>query len=496
MSASRISLRRQLLAALIGTVLLVWLVVLVLVYRAAQHEVEEVFDADLSRSARTLQTLMLHEAEEEQEMSDNIRRVLEELGGEGLTRYPGLASILAEYDDGETKERLELVGTAQQAGHEYGSGLVFIARYRDGSVMLKDTAAPDIPLTEPGYADLQIGEKAWRIFRLTDPATGLTVQVGERHAFRSELVRYITRNTLMPLLVALPIMALLIWVIVGRILAPLQRVAREVSRRAPDSLEAIDAQRAPLEVDAVVQALNKLFGRLRAALERERQFTADAAHELRTPLAALKTHLQVAHGRAADSDMLTSIGQALDGVDRATHSVEQLLLLARADAGQPSGSERSQVDLSEVAREGGALMSQLAFERDIDLGVEADGPAVIYGDQTMLLVLLRNLIDNAVRYTQVGGTVTVSAGADDNGRWLCVMDDGPGIAADERAPVFNRFHRGASEQAAGTSGSGLGLSIVKRIARLHEAQIVLGQGIGGRGLGVTVRFPGFQPAVD
>jgi two-component system sensor histidine kinase QseC len=483
------SIRRRLLVALISILLLVWLVVVVLVYRAAEHEVEEVFDADLARSARTLHALLLHEAEEEQEMSSKVRLFLEELGSEGRARYPRLASALLEYEQEETRERLEIADKAQHDGSRYGAGLILVARYADGSILLQDAGAHSIPLTGAGFSDLLVGEDVWRIYCLVDPQTGFTLQLGERHAFRDELVRDITRNTLLPLFVALPVLAFLIWLVVGRALVPLQRVAGEVARRAPDSLDAISPSGAPREIHSLLAALNNLFTRMRAALDRERQFTADAAHELRTPLAAMKTHLQVALGHTRDEAARSSIQRAMQGVDRATHSVAQLLLLARADAEQTQDMLNAPADLREVARESVALLSQLAIERDIDLGVNAPEPVVVRGDRDALLVMLRNLVDNAVRYTPRGGCVTVTVGEDSRGRWVGVSDDGPGIAGEEQEQIFRRFRRGVGEQAAGTTGTGLGLSIVQRIARLHGARLELGPGLAGAGLGVTLVFP-------
>ena len=487
MNAHR-SIRRRLLAMLISTIMLVWLVVLILVYSVAEHEVEEVFDADLARSARILQSLLLHEVEEEREMAANVRAVLEELGAEGIRAHPRLAAIIQEYVQEEGKEKLELVGAAQGAGHQNSTGLAFVARYADGTMMMRDRAAPEIPMAPDGYADFQLNGKPWRVFSLSEKQTGFVVQVGEKQAFRAELVRYITRNTLTPLLLALPILGLLIWAVVGHALKPLQRVAEEVSLRAPDALHPIDDTDTPHEIHGLLLALNNLFGRLGSAIRRERQFTADAAHELRTPLAALKTHLQVARGRSAESSIRASLDKALEGVDRATHSVEQLLMLARADAEQTKALLSTPVDLRGIALGVVSSFSQQAIDRDIDLGVDAPDVVPIRGDATALQLMLRNLVDNAVRYTPMGGMVTVGVGSGPDGAWVEVVDDGDGVAVEERAKIFDRFHRGVGEQARGTNGSGLGLSIVKRIADLHGAGITLGEGLDGKGLRVKVVF--------
>lgn len=484
------SIRRRLLTMLIGVILVVWLIVVLLVHRAAQHEVEEVFDADMARSARILLALLRHEAEEERELTEKAGDVRAELGEAGLRAYPGLARILRETAEDEARERIELTLAAQDAGRPYQAGLMFIARQADGSVLMSDRNAPDIPAGTDGYRVVSMDGDDWRLYAITDQGTGLHVQVGERLAFRAELVRYITGNTLMPLLVALPVLGILIWMVVGRALAPLQRVAREVSLRAADVLDPIDDDGSPHEIRSLLHALNKLFGRVRSAIQRERQFTADAAHELRTPLAALKTHLQVARAQSREPATREFLDQALSGVDRATHSVEQLLQLARADAEQTRVLVGSTVRLFDVAATVVAAMSQHAYERDIDLGIDAvDEDVIVRGDPAALQVLVRNLVDNAVRYTPVGGTVTVSLGSSLDGPWLEVADNGAGVPENERVRIFDRFHRGSEKQAQGATGSGLGLSIVQRIADLHTAQISLGEGLSGRGLAVRLRFP-------
>jgi two-component system sensor histidine kinase QseC len=265
-------------------------------------------------------------------------------------------------------------------------------------------------------------------------------------------------------------------------------VAREVSKREPDALHPIDGADTPSEVHALLTALNKLFERLASAMRRERQFTADASHELRTPLAALKTHLQVARAQSAEPATRASLDQALEGVDRATHSVEQLLVLARADAAQTRAMVDTPVDLREIASAVVSRLSQQAVERDIDLGLDAAEAISVRGDATALQLLARNLVDNAVRYTPPGGTVTVKVTRDAQSASLEVADDGVGVPIEERPKIFNRFHRGSGEQALGADGSGLGLAIVKRIADLHGARIVLGEGLNGRGLRVRLEF--------
>lgn len=483
------SLRRRLLTSLMLIILAAWAVVLVMVFASAQHEVEEVFDADLARSARVLQALLLHEVEEEQFIDSQVQLVLNEVGSEQLSRYPALATILAGYLDRSGLVQLEFPELPKDNNHKYESKLTFVARYADGTVMLRSNGAPDVALGSNGYIDFTKNDDEWRIFSLYDPATGFNVQIGERAEIRRELVRYITLSTLTPLIAALPILALLIWLAVGRGMRPLHRVAQEVARRAPDSLEPISDQGTPHEVHSLLTALNQLFQRVANAIQRERRFTADAAHELRTPLAALKTHLQVARNHSKDAATRRSLDQALAGVDRATHSVVQLLALARAEADQRRMLMNARVDLREVAADVVATLSQEAVDRNIDLGLDAPVPVFVKGDSTSLQILSRNLVDNAIRYTQSGGAVTVSVKLAEDHPVLSVADNGQGIAEAERESIFNRFYRGSEEKTKGTTGSGLGLSLVQQLVELHNATLDLGKGLDDTGLGIAVQFP-------
>lgn len=483
------SIRRRLLAMLILAILAVWLAALLLVYQAAEHEVEEVFDANLARSARILQALLWHEIAEAKHNASTARELVQELGVDGLAGYPAMERLLRQYFDAGAFRELESDSGSADAEQPYGTALAFVARYSDGAEIVRDRSAPDIPLQPDGFAAVELEDVAWRVYTLSDASTGFVVQVGEKQYFRTELVRYITRNTLAPLLFAVPVLALLIWAVVGRALAPLHRVAEQVSQRAADALDPIESVDTPREIHGLVRALNSLFGRVAAALDREHQFTADAAHELRTPLAALKTHLQVARSSVAQAAVRESLDQALDGVDRATHSVQQLLALARADAAETRLLVSAEVNLRDLAVDVVSALSQQAFERDIDLGIEALQDVMVRGDAGALQVMLRNLVDNALRYTPRGGTVTVSVGCGHRVAWLAVADNGPGIAADERERVFDRFSRGRGEPAMDTTGSGLGLSIVRRIAVMHGATVGLGAGLNGGGLEVRMNFP-------
>lgn len=349
---------------------------------------------------------------------------------------------------------------------------------------------PDVQL--PARAQLGLTTVAtprgdWRVFAaLVDDNL---LEVAQPMRVRSALAAEVALRTVLPLLILLPVLGGLLWWIVGRGLAPLRRVAGEVAARRPEALERLSEDDLPEEIAPVVASLNRLLADLAGARDAQRAFIADAAHELRTPLTALQLQLQVVE-RAGDPEARTLALDALHaGLLRASRLVEQLLTLARAEPDGPA-APMAAVDLDDLLRESVALHAQLAHERGIDLGVDAASARhVVQGDRDALSTLLGNLIDNALRYTPRGGRVDVALERTGDEVVLSVTDDGPGIVADERERVFDRFHRGEAARAAGdTRGSGLGLAIVKRIVDRHGARIDLGAGENEQGLRVQIAF--------
>jgi two-component system OmpR family sensor kinase len=333
-----------------------------------------------------------------------------------------------------------------------------------------------------GFSDVQGPDERWRVFVIQQ--RGLTIQVAQPLSVRGELALAAAWRTLIPFLVALPLMGLLIWRLVGRELRFLESTAQAVARRTPESLEPITGEAVPDEIQPLVAALNGLLARLGHALTQQRHFIADAAHELRTPLTALRLQLQLAE-RAHDSAERDKAHAMLrEGIARATRVVEQLLALARQDPDAPvEGS--APVDLAELAKVVAHAQEPAAAARGLSLGVEAAGPVVVGGDRDALRAMLDNLVDNAIRYTPAGH-VTVRAGGGKDEAWLEVEDSGPGIPPAERARVFDRFYRG---EAAGAGGSGLGLAIVRRIAERHRGRVELLDPVAGRGLRVRLTLP-------
>lgn len=378
-------------------------------------------------------------------------------------------------------------------GHERHS-LVYQGFAPDGRLLFRSADAPGAPLAPAaeGYSEVVRAGERWRVFGMSAPDGSLRVQVAEHAGFRGELAASVARHLLWPLLVALPLLALLVWLSVQWGLAPLRALAGEVARREPESLAPLDARDAPVEVRPLVGALDALFLRVRGTVEQARRFTADAAHELRTPLAAIRTHAEVARAARDDAERARALEFVGEGIDRSSRLVEQLLVLARLDARARLGGG-TQVELRALAARQVAEAAALASDRGVNLGLVEGEEARVGGDADLLGVLVRNLVDNAIRYTPRGGRVDVSVAADGERAVLRVADSGPGVPAEERAQVLERFHRG---RGASGEGSGLGLSIVARIAELHGASLDFGEGLGGAGLGVTVAFPRATSAAE
>ena len=342
-----------------------------------------------------------------------------------------------------------------------------------------------------GFTTIAADNGEWRVFSTL--ADGQVVQVAQPMSARRELAASLALRTIMPLLAVLPFLALLIWYTIARGLSPLDRVAADVARRSPRLLEPLSETGLPREVQPLVHALNGLLERLGQALAAQRSFIADAAHELRTPLTAVHLQAQLAERADTDAARSAALADLKGGLDRATRLSEQLLALARED---PEVADRPfvPIDLATIARIVVTDAAPLAVARNIDLGIEASAPAIMRGDSEALSTLVSNLVDNALRYTPSGGRVDVTVTPDHAGARMVIADTGPGIAPADRERIFDRFYRGSAAHAEGaTRGSGLGLAIVKRIVERHHGQIVLGAGVDGQGLRVTVSFAGPIP---
>lgn len=450
------SIRQRLLWTLLSATLMVWVGTAIKNYYDNRREIAELFDAQLAQSARALLALSAHE------MYEQLPFIAQ---SQGYTR--------------NLPERIK------RQAHKYEQHLAFQIWSGDGILVALSDSAPTDPLAGAPdiFSDQVIKGHRWRVYALVDPEKKLQVQVGERYDHREQLSDDVALRLLAAVVLSLPVLALMIWFGVSYAMRPLNRVTRAVAARQLDNLEPINNRRVPEETKPLVDALNDLFARLQTALDDILHFTADAAHELRTPLAALKTHAQVAL-RAIDEPTRTeALRELIHGVDRATSLVEQLLTLARLDPEATQLSDET-ADLQEVAQNVLSELATDAVKKEIDISLDARCRGIVTGKQLMLTVLVRNLVENAIRYTPRNGQVEVSVFEDQHEIVLRVSDSGSGIPPEEREKIFKRFYRVLGS---GAPGSGLGLSIVQRIAEIHRARVVLGESKFG-GLKFDVYF--------
>ena len=335
-----------------------------------------------------------------------------------------------------------------------------------------------------GFSNVKANGTTYRVFSIQ--TSGQTVQVAQDLAVRRNMAGNLALRTLGPIAVMMPILMLVVWWVVSGSLEPVARVRSQVASRQADDLSPVSESGLPDEVRPLVHELNLLFGRVRTAFDAQQNFVADAAHELRTPLAALRLQAQ-SLDRAADPEARkVAVSRLTAGIDRATRLVEQLLVLARQEASAANGAATRPVDLAELARRTVGDLAGLAGAKEVDLGLQHADPVSIVGQPDALHILLRNLVENGVKYTPSGGTVDIAVRQEKDAAVVSVEDSGPGIPPEERERVFDRFYRVPGSDAA---GSGLGLAIIKAIAERHGAQLHLDKSERLGGLAATVRFP-------
>jgi two-component system sensor histidine kinase QseC len=438
------SLRRRLLTLLLSALVTAWGVMTLLAYLRAHEELDELLDAHLARAA----SLLIAQAGDE----------LEEI----------------------RLEPLEDVGP-------YAHALSLQVWRDDGKLVLRTPDAPASRLSavESGFSDSTVDGRNWRVYSGRDRSAGYLVQVAEDHAAREQLLRHYALSSIPVLLVALPILGLIISLTIGAAVRPLAQLGDEVGRRGPADLDALPTGNAPIEVRPLIDRLNELFLRIRESLLAERRFTSHAAHELRTPIAAIRAHAEVARSETSPGGRDAALDHVIEGCDRAARLVDQMLMLARLDEQLPTGVLPS-ARLDRVAAEVLADMAPAALGKGVGLELDVAEPLTVAVHPALLAVLLRNLVDNAIRHGGPPGPVTVRCALREGSAWLEVEDQGPGVPAAELAELGRRFYRASGSRG---PGSGLGLSIVRRIADAGGAKVSCRTGAGGRGLLVAVEFP-------
>src|SRR5450830_1117575 len=354
----------------------------------------------------------------------------------------------------------------------------------DGLRVFQSTARAELPQRAVlGFSTVQARGTTYRLFSVA--AGAQVIQVAQDMAARREMAGTLALRTVSPMLVMVPLLMLVVWGVVSASLAPVSRVRQQVATRQADDLSELNEEDLPDEIHPLVHELNLLFHRVRQAFDAQNNFVADAAHELRSPLAALKLQVQGLRRAADDATRDVAINRLNAGIDRATRLVEQLLVLARQQSNSVIGTKAAPVDLTALAQRVLTDVAAAATSRQIDLGLMQADQSIVLGQEEALGILIRNLLDNAIKYTPVGGTVNLALRCKDDQTLLTVEDSGPGIAAEERQRVFDRFYRVSG--AAG-NGSGLGLAIVKTVADLHQATLSIDSSDSLGGLRVTVTF--------
>jgi two-component system, OmpR family, sensor histidine kinase QseC len=359
---------------------------------------------------------------------------------------------------------------------------------KNGKLLLNSPKAPTFSLIgKPGLSDKTIDGKKWRTFTIYDRKQGLILAIAEQYTSRYIMIRHMLLDDTYLTLLIYPLSGLFIWLLIGSSLKSIRFFAKEVAERAADHLAPVDLNEVPLEISPLVDELNKLFLRLQQAFEREQRFAADAAHELHTPLAALKTQAQLALKASDPQECYTHLKQVIANVNRCTHIIQQLLTLCRLSPETIMPEHFTQVNLARIAAEVIAQLAPQAVEKQIEIELIAKDPEYkLLGNSTGLYVLIRNIVDNAIRYTPREGMVKVIITNLRDTILLQVIDNGPGIPRKLRTRVFERFFRILGSN---TQGSGLGLAIVEQIAKLHQGSVHLDKPEENTGLKVEVKFP-------
>lgn len=441
------SLQRRLLWLVLGAVVSVWLAATVLTWLDVRHELDELLDGHLAQAAAVLV----------------VQQADDDMGEEGH-------------------------GVDAPSLHRYAPKVAFQV-FHAGQLVLRSANAPTTPMasadkpSRSGFDTVRIADRNWRVFATRGAESDVLVYVGEEMRSRTSILWAVLHSTLLPMALALPVLALILWWVIHSGLAPMRQMGHSLVQRQPDALEPLVLQHAPAEIVPMVEALNGLFARITALLESERRFTADASHELRTPIAAIRAQAQVALAETDDTLRRHALQNTIMGCDRATHLVEQLLTLSRLDAA--ARPAMTALNLVELTRQVLAEQAPKAIGKGQVLALEApqSHDVTMAGNAALLAVLIRNLLDNALRYSPAGARIQVVVEQSDGHVALRVEDSGPGMSEADCQRLGERFFRViGSDQ----DGSGLGWSIVQRIAAVHGLTLHVGRSSELGGLAVRV----------
>jgi two-component system sensor histidine kinase QseC len=373
-------------------------------------------------------------------------------------------------------------------GHKYERKIAFQLRSVKEGVVLRSESAPEfaLSLTRNGYSETELDGQLWHVFSISSENGEYVIHVGQRDDIRQQMVNSIASEQGISFLFALPILGVMIWLIVNRTLSPLNQLKRQLARREFGNLQALPAKRLPDELLPVVNQINSLFQQLEQAINNERNFTSDASHELKTPLAGLLTQMQVAQKTEDPAVRKLALQKAQQAVMRMTHMVQQLLTLSRVQHDSASINKQT-LNVNEALIAVIADMDAVAHAKSIDLELQVAANLAINANSQLLQILVRNLVDNAIKYSPNGSRVLVKAQATEQHIDISVDDSGNGVADADYQRLTQRFYR-CVETASSVEGSGLGLSIAQRIISLHHAEIQFSKSELG-GLKALLSFP-------
>jgi two-component system sensor histidine kinase QseC len=462
------SIRNQLLFRLISISIILVGGTAWFAYQDVRHETRELFDAQLARSARLILSLA-----QSQNINGGFSKIQEYLDENGLAvRYIDT--------DGQDKKLNEKIA------HVYETKLSFQIWDNEGNLLVKSYNAPLQPITDKqaGFSNTVIDNYGWRSFSLRSSNEQYLCITAERIDVRNDLTGKISNDLFYMFIILIPALFLIMFFSIYQGLKPLQRLAAQINRRSGDNLDLIANANDHAEISTIKNALNRLLKRLNETLAREKRITSDAAHELRTPLAAIRLHTELARSAKNQQQQNESLDQVIHSVDRTTHLVEQLLTLARLEP-ELLARDFTEIDLTALIIEESALLSPLAIDKNIEIAFNETPGMPIHGNDSSLRLLIRNLLTNAIAYTPANGSINISLTQKKKQTILIVEDNGPGISEEDRKRVLERFYRAENHQ---VSGCGIGLSIVDRVVQMHCGRLQLCQADGGQGLKVIIQF--------
>ena len=450
------SIRRRTLTLIIGLMLAGLAVISVLNLHDSNHEIAEVYDAQLAENARLLQGVM------RMPMASKDHADLYRAFNQALS---------------EAEPRID--------GHPYETKIAFQVWNSRDELLVHTASSPSFsaPPRTPGFSDLvDLNKRHWRAFLLEDKQNGLRIWVGERDDVRADLVDRIVRHTLWPNILGSLILAAMLWLAIGWGLKPLVNMAATLRARHPGSLEPLQLTPLPTELEPMQAALNRMLAQIQQVMGRERRFIADAAHEMRTPLAVLRVHAQNLMEAGSEGERRASLEHLIAGVDRTSRLVNQLLTMARIEP-QAGALPPVPIDLAATVRDSLVQLTPWLLSKDLELVFDvSDGIGLVRVDPVAIDIALNNLVTNAANFSPRHAVITVKLVEKKNSYELSVEDEGPGINEQDRDRLFERFYSCANDQ-----GAGLGLTIVKAIAVRFGGQITLENRIAG-GLRATLEI--------